>query len=326
MDLTLIPFAVRRRDGALVGADEVASGKACDCICPSCNTALIARHGSEKTWHFAHVSLASGDITERACEFSWAASVRRMARQLLPGLGSIKLPDAVFPLFTDGLARPPPGAVVTVVTASTMDTASLVVDSVVEQVSVDAAVVDGPSGWCIYLEHHGRQAPEVLAALGAMGYSVIAINLHGYASSLLSLRPGGSHRIALADWLQNDLTYKRWVAHPGLSAARREGRASRLRDRKPPSSWERDMIERRRASYPSLRTLHAIEDPSPASLSSADFIPAFECMPCGYRGQSRAITPRCPRCGRRMTPANTGGEKCPDADQAGESGCGKQPT
>jgi len=76
MDFTLIPFALRQRDLAVVGIDEVPAGGACGCICPSCASRLVARHGDHRVWHFAHEARAGVQTTDRTCEFSWAVSVR----------------------------------------------------------------------------------------------------------------------------------------------------------------------------------------------------------------------------------------------------------
>ncbi|MGA0588642.1 competence protein CoiA family protein [Dyella sp. KRB-257] len=83
MDVTLIPFALRESDQRFVGVGDVAAGLACGCICPSCKSRLIARKGAIKVWHFAHASRADGQHTETDCDYSWAVSVRLMARQLL---------------------------------------------------------------------------------------------------------------------------------------------------------------------------------------------------------------------------------------------------
>lgn len=48
-------FAVNK-DGLTVSVDEVSRGLACECFCPACNEAVIARQGSIRSWHFAHTS------------------------------------------------------------------------------------------------------------------------------------------------------------------------------------------------------------------------------------------------------------------------------
>lgn len=47
-----LPFALK--DGNLVEILQVERGLACNCFCPSCGCALIARKGQNKTYHFAH--------------------------------------------------------------------------------------------------------------------------------------------------------------------------------------------------------------------------------------------------------------------------------
>ena len=47
-----IPFAIRH--GTLVHVSEVVSGLQSDCLCPVCQTPLIARKGNRRVHHFAH--------------------------------------------------------------------------------------------------------------------------------------------------------------------------------------------------------------------------------------------------------------------------------
>lgn len=42
------------RDGQMLHISEVESGKRCQCACPSCGDALIARKGTKTQWHFSH--------------------------------------------------------------------------------------------------------------------------------------------------------------------------------------------------------------------------------------------------------------------------------
>lgn len=41
-------------NGRIVSALEVANGMACDCTCPGCGAALIAKQGKKVVWHFSH--------------------------------------------------------------------------------------------------------------------------------------------------------------------------------------------------------------------------------------------------------------------------------
>lgn len=304
MDPALIPFARRKSDEALVDTSEVPRGKACSCICPSCLSPLIARKGTKKVWHFAHTARANGDRTEELCEFSWAVSVRLMARQLLPSLGALCLPVAVFPLFTDGLALRQPEPTVTLAGPELLRLERVVIDATVHDVSVDALVESIDGRWCLFFEHGGRPEPESLGDLASQGFRCVIANLHGFASVLAKNSVGENHRTLLADFLVNDLESKRWAGHPDLDGARTEAKDARMgarRERPPPRAWELAMIERRRRDHPSLRAKYGLEEPEADAVARASNLPIFECTKCAHRASSRAITPRCPRCGLRMT-------------------------
>ena len=42
-------------EGKYLHVSEVASGAACDCVCPICGKKLIAKKGAIRMHHFAHV-------------------------------------------------------------------------------------------------------------------------------------------------------------------------------------------------------------------------------------------------------------------------------
>lgn len=66
----------------LVDVGSVPKGNNCGCICPSCQTPLVARQGNEKEWHFAHRSQKVHNETTKECEYSLPVSIRMMIRQL----------------------------------------------------------------------------------------------------------------------------------------------------------------------------------------------------------------------------------------------------
>lgn len=74
----LIPFGYRKETKEYVDIDDVENGLACNCICPSCEMRLEARHGDEREHHFKHHVKA-----EKECDFSYWVAVRSMAKQIL---------------------------------------------------------------------------------------------------------------------------------------------------------------------------------------------------------------------------------------------------
>lgn len=70
-----IPFG--RRNGEMVGAHRVKNGRACDCVCPSCDGPLIARQGPVRPAHFAH------DRHTPSCTSGHETSLHEKAKDIL---------------------------------------------------------------------------------------------------------------------------------------------------------------------------------------------------------------------------------------------------
>ncbi|PSW28708.1 hypothetical protein C9J21_20385 [Photobacterium phosphoreum] len=89
--LTRIPFAIHVPTQTYVDVDEVESGVLCQCICPSCRSKLIAKHGTKKVHHFAHLK---SDVKAN-CKYSLFFSIRMMYLKLLTTKSniSILIPD-----------------------------------------------------------------------------------------------------------------------------------------------------------------------------------------------------------------------------------------
>lgn len=72
------------RNGVLIHIDNVVSGKACGCQCPSCNAPLIARKGDRRENHFAHEGLT--------CKYAFETVLHMLAKQIIDNSKSIILP------------------------------------------------------------------------------------------------------------------------------------------------------------------------------------------------------------------------------------------
>ena len=49
-----LPVGIDKDTGSLLRIDEVRRGLGCNCLCPGCETPLVARKGELKAHHFAH--------------------------------------------------------------------------------------------------------------------------------------------------------------------------------------------------------------------------------------------------------------------------------
>ncbi|OYY94433.1 MAG: hypothetical protein B7Y41_06250 [Hydrogenophilales bacterium 28-61-23] len=85
MTVLRLPFAIRLSDNQLVSAVEVPRGAACNCICPGCRNPLLARQGTEREWHFAHVHASD-------CADGYEKSVHELAKQRIQQQKLLLLP------------------------------------------------------------------------------------------------------------------------------------------------------------------------------------------------------------------------------------------
>jgi hypothetical protein len=84
-DLVRLAFG-RHASGRIKHVASVDRGLECECFCPACSEALVARQGDKKAWHFAHVSGGS-------CRDALAASFAAYFVQLVRDGEAVALPD-----------------------------------------------------------------------------------------------------------------------------------------------------------------------------------------------------------------------------------------
>lgn len=76
----LIPFALNKL-GEQVSVDEVENGLACECICISCKSKMVAKNQGElKQAHFAHLKAGKADLK---CDITFENSVFWMSEDIL---------------------------------------------------------------------------------------------------------------------------------------------------------------------------------------------------------------------------------------------------
>ena len=300
MDYALIPFALRKADGHIVDVGEVQQGLACGCICPSCQSPLIARKGDIKAWHFAHVSRADEGDTHSDCDFSWAVSVRLMARQVLREGVRLELPAYEDTIEISARWGHATQHGYNVTPAQTLDVPPSEIDAKFGNTLVDVlSQVDG-GAFVIYITHAGRQLPDTLLTPPAPCAGVISIGLTELIFSDTKLREGQSYRQMLTAFLSSNIPSKRWVFHPH-AARRRQMELEALRARPiqrpaPPSPATR--YDETRWSRPATPT----PVPPPSSYRDIPPVPGdtlrYVCVKCDFRwGDQTGGKVPCPRCG-----------------------------
>jgi len=76
------------KDESLVHISQVESGLVCNCVCPSCKKALVAKKGRTNEHHFAH-------FDNESCKYSVETALHLASKEILEAAGSIKLPAVV---------------------------------------------------------------------------------------------------------------------------------------------------------------------------------------------------------------------------------------
>ncbi|KHE92892.1 MAG: hypothetical protein K8F52_17680 [Candidatus Scalindua rubra] len=83
-----LPFGLDKNN-TLVHISDVENGKNCGCVCPSCQSPLIAAKGNIKQHHFRH------DDGRDACEGGLESTVHLAAKQIISERQKITLPEYV---------------------------------------------------------------------------------------------------------------------------------------------------------------------------------------------------------------------------------------
>jgi hypothetical protein len=213
MDLeNLIPF------GQVIGTDEfadvgdVAKGRACGCICPSCQTPLVARQGAVKAWHFAHASRGAYAQTSRDCGYSFEVSARLMALQLLRQGIALQLPACHGTIDDFDL---------NVAAAQLTALHDVKVETGFSGIVVDAVATVNGAPFVVYLTHSARALPAVLKTPDEPRASIVSIDV-GCLRKVFADAHGSDKRYTeiLRQFLELDQPSKIWVFHPDLPRKR----------------------------------------------------------------------------------------------------------
>lgn len=195
---------------------EVPRGKACGCICPSCKTPLIARHGAEKQWHFAHASRSVYNQTKKKCKYSFFVSVRLMARQIIHSSLSIKLPEYSSQAgeYVQECQR-----YLSVPYTITPQREVTISDIEVEKTFMDTPVdIFGhiqDYSFILYFTHPGRKVPVDFYTPDDKRCGILSMSLEPTHDLFEKVnKQNRSYREVLYNYLARDLKSKKWIFHP----------------------------------------------------------------------------------------------------------------
>jgi DNA-directed RNA polymerase subunit RPC12/RpoP len=304
IDLNLIPFGLRESDNLLVDISDVRRGRGCGCICPSCKTPLIARHGQINEWHFAHASRNVYSRTEEECTYSFFVSVRLMARQIVDELLEIKLPSLIDKIEEHNEILDLDIATQFVVTdEKTVSIEDVSKEREFSKVTVDILGKIKGYPFAIFFSHPGRTAPRGLTNPTNPKSGVISISLDKVGLLFSSREKAkNSYKSTLLKYIQSDLPSKQWLFHPRYKRAKSE--AAVIQKVKVQRALE---IEKEKHYRLNETTRHEITSKSPIQQSGSDKIDRkvavnYKCLNCqsqiwtGYLDDGT----KCKKCGSHL--------------------------
>ncbi len=300
MTMQHVPFGLRIKDHSFVDVSDVARGKKCGCICPSCKTPLIARQGDEKQWHFAHAT-RKVDNTDKECDFSFFVSVRMMARQVIETGMRITLPE--YKCVVSCQAKGTHFKEEFLVAKQT----TIELEDVHKEAPFSSCIVDIVGkvkgfSFVVYFTHPNRPLPADLHVSDNQQSGVLEVKLDDTHYLFKEDRAETRQLDRLKLFLQNDLSSKSWVFHP-RKASMQKAAYQRLN-----SAIDSHRVKRHsttsysshgsRVSYqhndPWLAPRNKSIDPPPAIPKKTA---TFECIMCNCQWQaSLPGQPTCPKC------------------------------
>lgn len=224
---SLIPFGLDAASEQLVDVGSVKRGNACGCICPSCKTPLVARHGDEKEWHFAHRSQKVHNETRKECEYSFAVSVRLMIRQLSNDGLKFRTPrlERSLPAFSE-------------YSYESADFGYLVADESLlklEQVQVGVqfcgvtvdvlGLVEGVP-FVVFVTYRERSLPSDLKNPSMIKCGVVELNVNA-VPWLFKQEEKGQYKEVLRRYIEDETDGKTWAYHPREPRLREAATAKR---------------------------------------------------------------------------------------------------
>jgi len=210
----LIPFGLHKESGELVDVGSVKKGKNCGCICPSCQTPLIARQGEEKEWHFAHKSTKNEDKTKEPCAYSFVVSLRLMVKQLSQNGLELSLPEMTSTHTVQDIASGRTFEVNYPITkASKVQLNTVEIEQKISNCLVDVVSELGKFTLIIYVTYKGRRMPDLLTQSVFPNLALLELEASHLVKAFKKVT-AGKYTEALRAFLSETDSGIKWVKHP----------------------------------------------------------------------------------------------------------------
>ncbi len=215
----LIPFGVDAVSGLIVEPEDAERGRACNCVCPGCDSPLLSRHPKdERRTHFAHDSRHPDAKAFEKCPFNSALAVAMMARNLVPKLSGkvIELPNYYVPVDFSCCGSDE--------YAEVAQECEVVIESALRQaqlgdVKMDFSMAIKGHPLSIFLHYKDRPEPKFSRDFFLVNNAaVVSINCESFDRSLLKKNKSLRFSELVLQFLLKD-GQRRWLVHPRESSA-----------------------------------------------------------------------------------------------------------
>lgn len=293
---SLIPFGLDAASGQLVDVASVKRGNACGCICPSCKTPLVARHGDEKEWHFAHRIQKVHNETRKECEYSFAVSVRLMIRQLSNNGLKFRAPrlERSLPALSEYISESADfGYLVTEESLLKLEEVQVGVQFCGITVDVLGLVEGVP--FVVFVTYKERNLPSELNSPSVIRCGVVELNVNA-VPRLFKQEEKGRYKEVLRRYIEEETDGKTWAYHPREPRLREAAMARRQSWLKQKKTEAMTPANRRRLEEPveSMVSIPSIESNKAIDRSIAKYI----CVMCDSEWEGTSRT--CKKCNTHL--------------------------
>src|SRR5439155_26889683 len=199
-----IPWALKA--GAIVHVSEVARGLACGCVC-DCGDALIARKGTHRQHHFAH-------LHDSDCSGAAESLLHRLAKELSSGAKALALPPYVYRASVKPRFDVPVPFERKILSADQMCISTGVIEQSLGPIVPDLLLRSGEEFLILEIAVSHRVDRVKLRHIRRMNIPALELSLT--AEDLLFSRS------ALLQRLIEDISIKSWLFHPAQRSAEAE--------------------------------------------------------------------------------------------------------
>ncbi|WP_434949610.1 hypothetical protein ACRWQL_00475 (plasmid) [Shewanella sp. HL-SH4] len=257
----------------LLDVMDVPSGKACNCVCPSCRAPLIARHcNGHRESHFAHDPAYESEYNYSECILSFHVALKLMLKQIMATSTEIFLPEYE-------VIEPYSDETITVTKERMLKFDCIGIDIN----GFDAVIRVNKYRLAIIITYPGRQVTHNTNCSGIHGILEIDLDLMQRSS----LAPKVSWSEALSGSLIRKTQSKRWVWHVNTDPLLKEAKEKFMQLQADERGFIKESISRRRAEYAEVKAKPLM-------------VNVYRCYECIKDYSTQDAMERCPKCNTKL--------------------------